>query len=112
MARINMVSVGVAVGVGAVDQFLEKQDNEKGRTSFKRWSSLARLAGSLGGYAMQLFDFYPELGRDLAQSVTPLLTKTVWAEVEARTGTRSIARRTSGFVPSARTGGLPERIEI
>ena len=112
MARINLVSVGIAVGVGGVDQFLEERDDSEARVGFKRWSNLARLLGSLGGYAMQIFDFYPAIGRDLAQSSTPLLTKTVWGEVKSRTGAgaASPVRRTARLSAVGRGGVGPFEI--
>ena len=115
MALINLMSVGVAVGVGAADEFLERRDNEAGRVDFKRWSNLARLLGSLGGYAMQVFDFYPNIGRDLAQSATPLLTKSVTAKVLEGISSPVVSRAARFARASSTgrsTGAIPDRVEI
>jgi len=78
MARINMMDVGVGVGVGALDFLMERQDTSAARTeSFRTWTDISRLAVAGLGYLGQIFDFAPGISKALAMSATPLLTKSV-----------------------------------
>jgi hypothetical protein len=77
MANIDLMKVGIAVGVGAVDELLERQDDTKGRVDYKRWSNWERLALALGGWAMVAIgpSQYASWSETAAIAATPLLTK-------------------------------------
>lgn len=79
MANIDLMKVGIAVGVGAVDELLERQDDTKGRVDYKRWSNWFRLAAALGGFAMEAIgpSQYASWSGTAAIAATPLLVKGV-----------------------------------
>ena len=88
MAQINLTKVGVGIGVGVVDDVLEDQDRQNGRTRpFERWTDWGRLIAVAGGHALGMF--MPRqfnLGETIATAATPLATKTVISAVRAGAG--------------------------
>lgn len=100
---IILPKVGISVGIGVIDEVLERQDDSKGRTDFKRWSNWARLLLAVGGWGMVAVgpSQYATWAETTAIAATPLLTKGV-AKVamkqltgESRQfGTRFAPRRT------------------
>ena len=87
MANIDLTKVGIAVGIGAVDEVLERQDDSKGRTDFKRWSNWARILLAVGGWGMVAVgpSQYAGWAETAAIAATPLLTKGV-AKVVVKEG--------------------------
>ena len=80
MAAINLMNAGISVGVGVVDEVLERMDAAAGRTAvLQKWSDYARLLGVLGGYSMVVFGRgqLSSMGETIATSMTPLLVKTL-----------------------------------
>ena len=111
MARIDMVATAVAVGVGVVDEVLEAADEKGARTNpFQKWADYGRLIGAGGGYLMQIFDFNPKLGADLAQSCTPLLVKSISAPI--RSAIKESAGSAGSVVRRARATRVQESIVI
>ena len=94
--KVKLVKVGTAVGVGAVDEVLEWWDEKAGRTlSFRTATDIGRIVLTLGGYAMQMMDFAPEIGEAMALSSTTLLTKSIAKPVKEAI-TRSAAVQSPG----------------
>lgn len=92
MAGINIVkSVVTPIGVGAVDEALERSDDGAGRTGFKRWSAIARLLAVAGGHAATIMGrgMISDLGETVAISATPLLVKTLAASAVKTKGMSS-----------------------
>lgn len=82
MARINLIKGGIALGVGALNGVLEKQDSSAGRSGMlKRWSDLAVLAGVVGGAAAQVFNFQTEVAETVELASASLLGKKLSALV-------------------------------
>lgn len=78
----------IPVAVGAVDEFLERDDAKKAaKPAFQTKKDLGRLIMVGGGYALELFmPRYAGLGGNLIQSATPLLVKSL-SHVLFKTGT-------------------------
>ena len=78
MARINYMNLVVGVGVGAVDEVLERKDKTDKKTGpFKGWRDYGRLGLTVAGLAGQMFDFFPSIAEPLAQSEITRLTKSL-----------------------------------
>lgn len=88
MAQINLVKVGVGIGVGVVDDVLEDQDRKNGRTRpFERWTDWGRILAVAGGHALgMVMPRQFQLGEAIALAATPLATKTVISAVRAQAG--------------------------
>ncbi len=78
MAKINYKNIVVGVVVGGVDEFLERNDTTNGRAdNTKKWQFWGQV-GMVGlGLAAQLWGFMDAYGEPVAQSATPLLTKSL-----------------------------------
>ncbi len=78
MARIDMTGLMYGVGVGVVDEVLERMDVKAGRTeNLKSYRDYFRMFGVGGGLAGQIFGIMPAQAKTLADACTPLLTKSV-----------------------------------
>lgn len=74
--RIDLTSIAVGVGAGVVDELVERNDAEKGRTeTTKKWTTWTRFGLLALGYAGQAMNFMPDYASALAQSQLPLATK-------------------------------------
>ena len=102
--RIQLMNVVIGVGAGAVDEVMEWQDDQNGRTEpFKKWTDWTRVGLCALGYLGQAFNFFPVIATPLAQSEVTLTTKSVagiirGAGVTRRAGasSRLVSRRTTG----------------
>ena len=92
----------VSVGIGVVDEVLERQDALNDRTeSFKTWSDIGRLVGAAAGYGIQAFMPRQEKwGEALALSATPLLVKSI---------AKPLMENLSGEAKSSRYSFVPRR---
>ncbi len=79
MRKLNLTRMAIAVGVGAIDEVLERQDTKAGRTgNFKTWKDYGRIALPVLGIAAQLMmPKYAGIGETVAVASLPLLTKSV-----------------------------------
>lgn len=84
--RIKWQDKVVAIGAGAVDQFLEDSDATATtpRLGTKSWHFWARLGGTVLGLASEYTGRYTEFGEALGQSELTLLTKSVYTMVKER----------------------------
>lgn len=81
---VSGVKVGIAVGVGIIDEIVEEWDAKAGRTEpFRKATDWARLALAGIGYLTQTFaPKYGAIGEGLALSSTPLLVKSIAKSVK------------------------------
>ncbi len=106
--RIDLVSVGIGVGAGVVDELAERNDAEKGRTeTTKKWTTWTRFGLLALGYAGQAMNFMPEYASSLAQSQLPLATKAAMGVVMKPKVSSGVSRfagvRTSVGAPIGRS---------
>ena len=97
---IDMKAKGVAVGVGVLDQYMEKLDAEKGRTeAWKTWKDYVRIAGAIGSLAgeMMMGGTIGGLCRDASSSFLTLITKSVMREVLKP---KTTAKATTMYAPA------------
>ncbi|MHB8084325.1 MAG: hypothetical protein ACYDHZ_00670 [Dehalococcoidia bacterium] len=89
---VNLMKSGISVGVGVIDEVLERGDTKAGRTAFfKKYTDIERIALAGIGYGLQVFmPRYASMGEALALSSTPLLVKSI-AGVVAKTTTTASA---------------------
>lgn len=120
---INLTKAFTAVGVGVIDDVLERNDNKEGRTGIqKRWSDWARIGLVVGGYGVTYFmPRYADIGETVALASTPLLVKTIAREVMSDDGgkkkdftRRSVAGPSMrNWAPTARfSGGAYRSISV
>lgn len=108
--RIELTHVLVGVGVGGLDEVLERQDADNGRTeTIKKWSTWSRAGLVALGFLGQAMDIMPREAAAVAQSELPLLTKTALAEVWKKKVVASGANRFLGTpapvgTPASRIG--------
>ena len=98
MARIDMGSKLVAVGVGAVDELADAMDVRAGRTeSWKKWQDWYRIAGTLGTLALEVWGSggSAKMARDASGSFITLLTKTVAAPIREKIASPMLRRSAS-----------------
>jgi len=104
-----LTKVGISVGVGMLDEVLERQDDTKGRTEYKRWSNWARLLLAVGGWGMVAVgpSQYANWAETAAIAATPLLTKGVAKVVMKEAGQtgRAQAQYGSRFTPRRAESG-------
>lgn len=97
----------ISVGVGVVDEVLEGQDANAGRTkSFRTWQDIGRLVIAGLGYGLQVFvPNQSRLGETLALSATPLLVKSIAGPVmRAVTGGPTTKSSVEQFVARKKVG--------
>jgi len=99
--RIDIMDAVIGVGAGSLDEVMERQDEQNGRTEpFKTWADWSRVGLAALGYLGQAFNFFPRYAQPLAQSEITLVTKSAAKAILSNTGI-------SSHVSSARTGGSP-----
>lgn len=79
---MNMIKLGIAIGVGVVDEALEYFDSTAAtpRTGhFKTWRDYARIGMPLGGLALAMWKpgRFGAIGETVATASTPLLVKSI-----------------------------------
>lgn len=79
---MNMTKLGIAIGVGVVDEALEYFDSTAAvpRTGhFKTWRDYARIGMPLGGLALAMWKpgRFGNIGETIATASTPLLVKSI-----------------------------------
>jgi len=91
--RIDMMNAVIGVGAGALDEVLERVDEDQGRTEpFKGYRDWVRVGVAAACYLGQAFNYFPRVVAPLAQSEIPLVTKSV-AKIIIGTGvTRRVSR--------------------
>lgn len=98
---INLMGVGLDVGVGVVDVYLEDSDAKHPERAdvFSKWANLGRIVMVGGGYALALFGpaKYAGLAQHVASAATPLAVKTVKAAL--MTSTPAPAMRQTAYAP-------------
>lgn len=87
MARFPWEGALVGCSVGGIDELLEWQDEQGGRTeSFKMWTDWGRIGiVVLGGLGIAT-NFFPRILTPAFQAGTPLVTKTVIKAIRAAGG--------------------------
>lgn len=102
MATINITKAVTAVGVGVVDDVLERMDDGANRAGFQRWSVWARLLAVAGGHLATMMGRgqMATTGETVATSATPLLYKNIASMViaPAASGAAFTPRRTASDV--------------
>lgn len=84
--RINYANIGIGVGVGLVDIYAQDMDVQvtPNRTEpFKKMRDWGRAVAALAGATAMVMDRYADFGQALLQSVTPMLTQSVYEAVAA-----------------------------
>ncbi len=117
---INLMNLGIAAGVGAVDEALEYFDAsaEVPRTGhFKTYRDYARIAMPVVGVALQMWKPRGKLG-DLGEAVsmasTPLLTKSIIKMARKSAYASQVAgpRIAGRMAPARRVGTLMHQQEF
>ena len=114
--RIDMMDVVMGIGVGGVDEVLAIQDADAGRVeSFKTWSDFFRIGAVALGFLGMTVDMFPKFAKPVAQSATPLLTKSVIqafrsSSMTSQANRTAIADRTSTNIRKSRVGWKPQGI--
>mgnify|MGYP001613731330 FL=1 len=102
MPAINIARAVTAVGVGVVDDVLERMDDGAGRRGFQRWSAWGRVLLVAGGHVATLMGRgqITNTGETVATAATPLLYKELAAMViaPAAQGAAFTPRRTASDV--------------
>ena len=76
--KIVLTNVVVGVGVGGVDELLIWQDEKGGRAElFKTWRDWGRIGMTVLGYLGLATNNFAKYAEPVAQSATPLMTKTI-----------------------------------
>lgn len=97
--RIHWMNVVIGAGAGGLDEVMEDQDANNARTEpFKTWTDWSRVGLCAVGFLGQAFNFFPAIAAPLAQSETPLVTKSIIKAV------RNQAASTSSYVTRASRG--------
>lgn len=76
----DWTKLGIAGVYGAVDKALQDQDVKAGRSeAFETWSDYGRIAGAVGGVAIQMFmPRYSRIAEAVALPATAMLVQSVW----------------------------------
>ncbi len=93
MARVTIVPKLEGLGVGVLDEFLEKKDVEAARTDiWKKWSTWERLVLLAGGAVAEYMGFYPQYTEPLATAGATLVGKTAMNWIQSQTGSPAAAQ--------------------
>lgn len=116
---MNMTKLGIAIGVGVVDEALEYFDSTAAvpRTGhFKTWRDYARIAMPVGGLALAMWKpgRYGSFGETIATASTPLLVKSIVKMARSSAYTQQIAGpRVAQRIPAGtRVGTLMHQEEF
>lgn len=106
MRKLNLTRMAIAIGVGAIDEVLERQDARAGRTgNFKTWKDYGRVALPVLGIAAQLFmPKYGGIGETVAVASLPLLTKSIASTAMKSTTSTRAGRAYPRLAPSSPFG--------
>jgi hypothetical protein len=107
---IDTTKTIISVGVGVIDEVLERNDATEHRTEpFRTATDIGRLVLAGIGYATQLWmPRYASMGEALALSATPLLVKSIAKPVMAAVEQKT----TSTFVPRTMVPGRSTKPEF
>lgn len=116
MRKLNLTRMAIAIGVGAIDEVLERQDAKAGRTAtFRTWRDYGRIGLPVIGIAAQLMmPKYAGIGETVAVASLPLLTKSVAAMAMKSTTSMGAGRAYPRMAPTTRGIGArqPEFEEV
>jgi hypothetical protein len=116
MRKLNLTRMAIAIGVGAIDEVLERQDTSAGRTgAFRTWRDYGRIGLPVIGIAAQLMmPKYAGIGETVAVASLPLLTKSIAAVAMKKTTSFGPSRAYPRMAPTGRGIGArqPEFEEV
>lgn len=85
--KIVFTNVLVGAGVGGVDELLIWQDENGGRTeNFRTWKDWGRIGMTVLGYLGMMTNTFAKIAEPVAQSATPLMTKTIIRSIRGAVG--------------------------
>jgi len=109
----DWMKVGIAGAYGAVDKVLQDQDIEAGRAEpFKTWSDYGRIAGAVGGLAIQMWmPRYARMAEAVSLPATAMLVQSVWRYAAGMGTTSSVnyvpVRKSAPVRPAAQRYPAP-----